>query len=110
MMKTMKNENTIGLKAGDKISTWVICENKPKFIEGIIQEEGEGEWCPGDLRLHTSNGSCYVLWFNSAKEAVEHEIEMADFRIEFEKEMQTHAIKELEEEKQYLVDMLAKMK
>lgn len=88
---------------------WVINSDKPVLLEGKLVPEGEYEWCAGELRFHASDGRVYPFYHNTAKEAVEHKIKIAQSSIEFEKEMMECQIKSLEEEKLYWVTMSEEM-
>lgn len=92
-----------------KQSFWVNKNNKPQLIEGELMPESEDDWCPGELRLHEIDGNnhyVYISWFNTPEEVIEHEIESAEFGIQFEKEMLEAEVKNLEEEKEYWVKLL----
>lgn len=89
-----------------KASFWVIKNYKPEFVSGELQLEEEGSWCEGMERFHETNGHYYVSWFNTPEEALQNEIEMAQFRIEFETEMWEATLQELTEDRDTWVKRL----
>ena len=83
---------------------WVIKNKQPVLLEGEIKTV-EGNWVEFEEVFNTTEGQ-YHYWFNTEEEAIQHELELAEYEIEFETEMWESTLQVLIDKKNYWANLL----
>lgn len=96
------------LTTNEKKSFWVIKNDEAILLEGFVKTV-EGNWTDfEDYFFSLDEKEVYHRWFNTKEEAIQNEIDMAQFQIEFETEMWEVTLGDLKTKKEFWIEMLNK--